>query len=181
MDYIHVLHENSAWTAPLLAELDQRRLPYQDWHLAAGQFDLSAPPPQGVFYSRMSASAHTRDHRFAPEYADAVIQWLEGHGRRVINGSRAIRLELSKVAQYAALQAAGIATPRTHAALGREAGHALTYDINTNTNYNPEAEARLAATGHSGMGGEGGMASVAAYLGRELAAGRYNDDLVNVA
>ncbi|MBT3533084.1 MAG: alpha-L-glutamate ligase [Rhodospirillaceae bacterium] len=120
MSQIHVLHENSAWTAPLFAALEQRRLPYQDWHLAAGQFDLSLAPPEGIYYSRMSASAHTRDHRFAPEYADAVIQWLESHGRRVINGSRAIRLELSKAAQYSALQAAGIATPRTVPALGRE-------------------------------------------------------------
>jgi hypothetical protein len=121
MSHIHILFENAEWTAPLEAELDQRQLPYRLWDLSEGQFDLSATPPDGVFYSRMSASAHSRGHRFSPEYADGVIQWLEGHGRRVINGSRAIRLELSKVAQYAALQAAGIATPRTCPALGRAA------------------------------------------------------------
>ena len=44
------------------------------------------------------------------------------------------------------------------------AGRALTYDINTNTNYSPEAEARLAPNARRGL------SSVAAYLGRELAA-----------
>ncbi|MBT3369306.1 MAG: alpha-L-glutamate ligase [Rhodospirillaceae bacterium] len=121
MSHIHVLFENAEWSAPLEAELVQRKLPYRLWDLSQGQFDLSTPPPEGIYYSRMSASAHSRDHRFSPEYADGMIQWLEGHGRRVINGSRAIRLELSKIAQYAALQAAGIETPRTCPALGRAA------------------------------------------------------------
>ena len=37
----------------------------------------------------------------------------------MINSSRALQLEVSKVAQYAALEAAGITTPRTIAAVGR--------------------------------------------------------------
>ena len=127
MSHIHILYENSEWTAPLLAELDRRQSPHRVWDISQGQFDLSVPPPPGVYYSRMSASAHSRGHRFAPEYADAVIQWLEAHGRRVINGSRAVRLELSKVAQYAALQTAGIAIPRTCPAHGREAAIAAAH------------------------------------------------------
>ena len=67
----------------------------------------------------MSASAHTRDHRFGPELTHAVLNWLEGHGRRVVNTHRALYLEVSKVAQYAALNKAGIKTPRTVAAVGR--------------------------------------------------------------
>ncbi len=121
MTHIHILFENAEWSAPLEAELVRRNFPYRLWDLSQGQFDMSLAPPKGIYYSRMSASAHSRDHRFSPEYADGMIQWLEGHGRRVINGSRAIRLELSKIAQYAALQAAGIETPRTCPALGREA------------------------------------------------------------
>jgi hypothetical protein len=78
-------------------------------------------PPRGVFYSRMSASSHTRGHRYAPEYTGCVLAWLERHGRRVVNGSRALRLEVSKVAQYVALESAGIRTPHTIAAVGREA------------------------------------------------------------
>ena len=120
MARIHILHENDEWTAPLLAALERRGLPYADWHLARGSLDLSAPPPPGVFYNRMSASSHTRGHRYAPEHTACVLSWLEAHGRRVVNDSRALALELNKVAQYAALGAHGIRTPRTIAAVGRE-------------------------------------------------------------
>jgi hypothetical protein len=120
MPRVHILHENDEWTAPLRAALERRGLAYADWHLARGSLDLSATPPLGVFYSRMSASSHTRGHRYAPEHTACVLSWLEAHGRRVVNGSPALALEISKVAQYAALGAHGIATPRTIAAVGRE-------------------------------------------------------------
>ena len=120
MARIHVIHENSEWTAPLVAELDALGLPFEDWFLDEGTLDLSAPPPEGVFYNRMSASSHTRDHRYAAEYTAAVLAWLEGYGRRVINSSRALQLEVSKVAQYSALKAVGIRTPRTIATVGRD-------------------------------------------------------------
>jgi hypothetical protein len=67
----------------------------------------------------MSASSHTRDHRFAPEYTAAVLSWLEAHGRRVVNNSRALQLEVSKVAQYVALQNYRVKTPLTIAAVGK--------------------------------------------------------------
>lgn len=120
-DRIYILHENDAWTAPLAEALDARGLPYACWHLAGGCVDTRAAPPSGVFYNRMSASAHTRDHAHAPELTRHVLAWLEGHGRRVINDSRALALEVSKVAQYVALDAAGIRTPRTLAAVGHDA------------------------------------------------------------
>lgn len=119
MSKIHVLHENNEWTVHLQRRLDELGFDYELWHLDEGMFDLSLPPPDGVFYSRISASSHTRGHRFAPELAEAVLAWLERHARTVINGSRALRLEVSKVNQYMALNAAGIATPRTIAAVGK--------------------------------------------------------------
>jgi len=61
----------------------------------------------------MSASSHTRDHRYAAELTAAVLAWLVRHGRRVVNGPRALDLEISKARQYAALEAAGIRTPKT--------------------------------------------------------------------
>src|SRR5437879_11494063 len=61
----------------------------------------------------MSASSHSRDHRYAAELAAAVLAWLAGHGRRIVNGPRALDLEISKARQYAALEAAGIATQKT--------------------------------------------------------------------
>jgi hypothetical protein len=118
--YVHVIHENAAWLEPLARALGAERLPWRDWFLAEGVFDLSAPPPDGVFYNRMSASSHTRDHRYSAELTAGVLAWLAGHGRRVINGPRALDLEISKARQYAALEAAGIRTPRTILVAGRD-------------------------------------------------------------
>ena len=116
----YVIHENTLWTEPLVRELDRLAVPYELWFLDEGVLDLSRPPPPGVFYSRMSASSHTRGHRFAAEYTGCVLRWLEAHGREVLNGSHALALEISKVAQYEALAESGIRTPRTVAAVGRE-------------------------------------------------------------
>lgn len=118
---IHVLHEDTERAAVIFEALRERQLPFEPWHLAEGLVDPEAAPPAGVFYNRMSASSHIRDHRHAPELARHVLAWLEAHGRRVVNDSRALRLEIDKLAQYRALAAAGIATPRTLAAVGREA------------------------------------------------------------
>jgi len=120
MATIHVIHENDAWVEPLRRAFSELGLPFEEWFLSEGQLDLSAPPPEGVFYNRMSASSHTRGHRFAPEYTAAVLEWLQAHDRRVINNGRALQLEISKVAQYAALSEHGIRTPRTIAAVGRD-------------------------------------------------------------
>lgn len=120
MTAIHIIHENDAWTAPLETELQRLGLPYEAWFLDRGHFDLSKAPPEGVFYNRMSASSHTRDHRFAHEYTSAVVAWLERYGRRVLNGTRANQLEVTKVGQYAELELHGVRTPRTVPALGRD-------------------------------------------------------------
>ena len=120
MGKIHVLHENAEWVAPLEAAFREQGLPYEIWFLDEGSVDLDAPPPEGVFYNRMSASSHTRGHRFAPELTHVVLNWLERSGRRVVNTSRALYLEISKAAQYAALERAGIRVPRTIAAVGRD-------------------------------------------------------------
>jgi hypothetical protein len=119
MAHIHVLHENPTWLPPLAQAFDQRRLPWVDWFLDEGSFDLAAPPPEGVFYNRMSASSHSRDHRYAAELTAAVLAWLTRWGRRVVNGPAALDLEISKVRQYAALERFGIETPRTVLVSGR--------------------------------------------------------------
>src|SRR5213082_883664 len=118
--HIHVIHENPAWLEPLAKALDIEALPWRDWFLDRGVFDLSRPPPEGVFYNRMSASSHTRDHRYSAELTASVLAWLAGHGRRVVNGPRALDLEISKTRQYAALEAAGIRTPKTVLVAGKD-------------------------------------------------------------
>ena len=120
MSKVYVLHENDEWTVHLTKRLDELSVPYEVWHLDEGIVDLTAEPPEGIFYSRMSASSHTRDHRYAPELTESVLSWLERHDRKVFNGSRALRLEVSKVNQYMALNVQGIKTPKTIAAVGRK-------------------------------------------------------------
>lgn len=119
MPKIYVIHENDAWVEPLRAAFAEQHLPFEEWFLSEGLLDLAAAPPQGVFYNRMSASSHTRGHRYAAEYTGGVLAWLEAHGRRVVNDGRALQLEISKLAQYAALARHGIRTPRTFGAVGR--------------------------------------------------------------
>lgn len=120
MSKVYIIHENSEWTDHLTKRLNELNIPYEEWFLDQGTVDLSSVPPEGVFYSRMSASSHTRDHRFAPELSNAVLAWLEFHGRTVFNGTDALKLELSKVNQYLALEKAGIRTPKTIAAVGKK-------------------------------------------------------------
>ena len=117
---IHVLHENPAWLPPLAAAFDRAGLPWTEWFLHEGAFDLSAPPPEGIFYNRMSASSHTRDHRFSAELTAAVLAWLVRWDRRVVNGPSALDLEISKARQYAGLARHGIAVPRTVLVAGRD-------------------------------------------------------------
>ncbi len=121
MARIHVLHENDEWLIPLRAAFRRQGQPWTEWHLDEGVLKLNEAPPEGVFYNRMSASSHTRGHRYAPEYTAAVLSWLESHQRRVINNSRALALEVSKTAQYASLQAHGVPVPATVTAVGRDA------------------------------------------------------------
>jgi glutathione synthase/RimK-type ligase-like ATP-grasp enzyme len=120
MSKVFVIHENDAWVEPLRAAFARLGTPYEEWFLDEGVLDLTTPPPEGVFYNRMSASSHTRGHTHAPEYAGAVIEHLERHGRLVVNGRRALQLELSKVAQYAALAGFDIPTPPTIAVVGTQ-------------------------------------------------------------
>lgn len=120
MKKIYIIHENNVWVIPLRKELDQLQVPYEEWHLDRGLIDLTQTPPEGVFYNRMSASSHTRNHRYAAELTAAVLTWLHHHNRMIINNKRALELEVSKVAQYMALNAHQIITPKTIAAVGKE-------------------------------------------------------------
>lgn len=116
---MYVLHENPDWIPPFQAAFDLEGVPLKEWSLTSGSIDLSQPPPEGVFWSRLSASSHTRGNPFAKDYARAVLRWLEAAGRRVINGSEVLELEVSKVAQHLALSSARIEVPRTVAVFGR--------------------------------------------------------------
>lgn len=118
---IYVIHENDDWLIPLRASFKKLNLPYEEWFINDLSLDLSSIPPLGVFYNRMSASAHTRDHRYAPEMTANVLAWLERHGRKVVNGRKALQLELRKSEQYISLQQFDILHPKTIVSNHKEA------------------------------------------------------------
>ena len=97
---IYIIHENEEWITQLKSELENLNQPYETWFIDELELDLHSAPPQGVFYNRMSASSHTRDHRYAPEMTAALLSWLKARGRTVVNDRDALRLELNKVEQY---------------------------------------------------------------------------------
>ena len=115
-----VLHENPDWFPPFAAAFADAGVAYEEWSLTTGTIDLDAAPPDAVFWNRLSASAHTRDHPFAKDYTRALLDWLEAHGRRVVTGRSVVELEVSKVRQLTALRAFGIDVPRTVAVIGRD-------------------------------------------------------------
>ena len=118
MKKIFIIHENDDWVKPLEIELRKKNAPFEKWHMDKISLDLSSIPPLGIFYNRMSASSHTRGHRYAPEYTATVLNWLEFHNRRVINNSQALHIELSKSLQYKELQKEKIKVPKTAYAQG---------------------------------------------------------------
>lgn len=115
---VHIIHDNPQWIAPFAAALDALGIPHQEWLLGEGTIDLDKAPPAGVFWSRLSASAHTRGRARAKEQGRAVLRWAESWSRPVVNGSRALELEVSKAGQHAALRAHGIEVPHTVVAFG---------------------------------------------------------------
>src|SRR6185312_9215482 len=103
---VHVLHENPEWMPPFAAAFAAEGVDWDETLVTGGSLDLTAAPAEGLWWSRMSASAHTRGHTAAAEHARALLDVLEAHGRRVVNGRAVLDLELSKVRQLALLRAA---------------------------------------------------------------------------
>ncbi len=110
---IYIIHENDEWVVPLRKELKKINAPFKEWHMDRDKIDSSKVPPNGVFYNRMSASSHSRGHRYAPENTKKILTWLENHNRRIINNSKALTLEISKQAQYRELENYNIRFPQT--------------------------------------------------------------------
>ncbi|WOF23148.1 alpha-L-glutamate ligase [Microbacterium betulae] len=120
MTAVYVLHDNPDWIPAFARAFEAEGVPLREWRLGEGVLDLDAEPPQGVFWSRLSASSHTRGAERAKDAARATLSWLESWGRRVVNGSAVASFEVSKAAQHAALRRAGFDVPRTVAVFGRE-------------------------------------------------------------
>lgn len=115
-----ILYENDDWLPPLTAALEEEGVGYELVFVDGGVVPLDQEPQRGVYINRMSPSSHTRGHQGGVRFAREYLTYLESHGRRVINGSRAFELEVSKVKQEIALQKHGIRSPRTLGVVGRD-------------------------------------------------------------
>ena len=115
---VTILHENEEWLAPLLDALTAADVPFRERFIADGSFDVLDAPQEGIYLNRMSASSHTRGHTASVDHTRQLLARLKRHGRRVVNGLDAFELEMSKVRQYQALEAAGLRVPPTTAVAG---------------------------------------------------------------
>jgi hypothetical protein len=117
---VYAIHENPEWFGPFRDAFAAEGVPFEELLLVDGVLDLDEAPPEGIFWSRISASSHTRGHTLSKDYTRSVLNWLESHGRRTVNGRSVLELEVSKVDQLTALRAFGIDVPRTKAVIGSQ-------------------------------------------------------------
>ncbi len=107
-----ILYEHPEWQKPLFAALDRRGVRYAAFDLKRGAFSPDAVPDAPLYFNQASPSAYVRGNTRAVPLALSLMRSLELGGARVLNGSRAFGLELSKSAQAALMQQLGIAHPR---------------------------------------------------------------------
>jgi hypothetical protein len=118
---MHLLYENEAWLPPLREALAAEGFPVKEHLLWRGSLDPRRAPEDGLWWNRMSPSSHTRGHAESVPWTREVLAWLEGWGRRVVNGSRAFEIEVSKSRQEGVLRRHDIRSPRTVLGNDREA------------------------------------------------------------
>jgi glutathione synthase/RimK-type ligase-like ATP-grasp enzyme len=125
---IAVLYEHPEWQKPLFAALERRGVDYIAVDLKKAAFDPDSVPEADLYFNQASPSAYVRGNTRAVPYVLSLMRCLELGGARVLNGSRAFLLEISKSAQAALLKGLGIPHPRSlafndpEAALERWAG-----------------------------------------------------------
>ena len=108
-----VIHEHPEWQKPLFAALERRGLRYGVVDLKRAAFRVGERPAARLYFNQASPSAYMRGNTRAVPLCLAYMRALEDQGVRVLNGSRAFALELSKTAQASLLGRLGIRTPRT--------------------------------------------------------------------
>jgi glutathione synthase/RimK-type ligase-like ATP-grasp enzyme len=108
-----VLFEHPEWQKPLWAALERRGIRYAAFDLKRAAFNPDSAPESALYFNQASPSAYVRGNTRAVPFALSLIRSLEQKGARVLNGSRAFLLELSKSAQAALLRSLDIPHPRS--------------------------------------------------------------------
>src|SRR6266851_2360975 len=108
-----VLFEHPEWQKPLFSALQRRNVRFASFDLKQAAFDPDSVPQATLYFNQASPSAYVRGNTRAVPLALALMRSLELGGARVLNGSRAFALELSKSAQAALMRQLDIPHPRT--------------------------------------------------------------------
>jgi glutathione synthase/RimK-type ligase-like ATP-grasp enzyme len=108
-----VLHEHPQWQQPLFDALTARGVDFQACDLKSAAFGAHDVPQARLYFNQASPSAYVRGNTRAVPYALAFMEDLESQGSWVLNGSRAFRLELSKIAQARLMRSLGIDHPKS--------------------------------------------------------------------
>ena len=108
-----VLFEHPEWQKPLFAALERRRVNFTAFDLKRAAFDPDAFPAAPLYFNQASPSAYVRGNTRAVPFVYSLMRSLELGGARVLNGSAAFALELSKSAQAALMRKLAIVHPRT--------------------------------------------------------------------
>jgi glutathione synthase/RimK-type ligase-like ATP-grasp enzyme len=108
-----VLYEHPEWQKPIFSALERRNVRFASFDLKQASFDPDSVPQAPLYFNQASPSAYVRGNTRAVPFALALMRSLELSGARVLNGSRAFALELSKSAQAALMHRFNIAHPRT--------------------------------------------------------------------
>jgi glutathione synthase/RimK-type ligase-like ATP-grasp enzyme len=108
-----VLYEHPEWQKPLFAGLERRGVDYLAVDLKKAAFDPDSVPEADLYFNQASPSAYVRGNTRAVPYVLSLMRSLELGGARVLNGSRAFLLEISKSAQAALLKTLSIPHPKS--------------------------------------------------------------------
>ena len=108
-----VLYEHPEWQKPLFAALDRRGIRFGKLDLKRAAFDPDRRPEAPLYFNQASPSAYVRGNTRAVPFVLSLMRTLEAGGARVLNGSRAFALEISKSAQAALMQRLNIPHPRS--------------------------------------------------------------------
>jgi len=108
-----VLYEHPEWQKPLFAALDRRKVNYASFDLKRAAFDPDRLPEAPLYFNQASPSAYVRGNTRAVPFCLSMMRSLELGGTRVLNGSAAFSLELSKSAQAGLMRRLNIPHPRS--------------------------------------------------------------------
>ncbi len=108
-----VLYEHPEWQKPLFSALEANGVSYRAFDLKAGSFDPADLPTAKLVFNQASPSGYVRGNDRSIPLALSIIQSYEHAGVPVLNGSKALQLELSKAAQVSLLKSLGLDYPRS--------------------------------------------------------------------